>query len=115
MGELEALKQGLADFEHGLTDLWQPLKASEIPGQKWRERDNKLKQLVVKFQAIGVEESLLAGIQLALKMRVDTRGEFAQSTVVAAEEAYTAHISAKKESVDGFGSTISARAAAVVE
>ena len=99
----------------GLAELWQPLKAAEIPGQKWRDRDTGLRQLLAGFQVVGVEESLLAGIQVVLKMKVETRGEFALATVIAAEKAYTAYICAQKEAIDAFGSTDSVRGAAAAE
>jgi len=114
-GERVGLEKNRDDFAAGLVDLWQPLKASEFQGNRWRERDSKLAQLVKKFQCIGLEESLLAAIKTALKIKGDVRGEFALAAVTCAEEAYMKHIEVLRERVDAFGSEICSRATAVAE
>eukprot|EP00493_Phyllostaurus_siculus_P003935 UN03952 len=73
------------EFEAGITDLWSPLKASELQGNKWRERERLLAKLSEKLQCIGVEQSLQKALLVALKINVTSRGEFAQSTVSYAE------------------------------
>jgi len=103
------------EFEAGLTELWSPLKASELAGRQWRERDKLLAKLLEKLKYIGVEQSLQTGLLVALKTNVTQRGEFAQSTVSYAEEAYLKHMAALKERVDNFGEEVSARTAAVAE
>jgi len=91
------------------------LKASELQGNKWREREKLLAKLSEKLQCIGVEQSLQKALLVALKINVTSRGEFAQSTVSYAEEAYLKHIAALKEKIDNFGEEVSARTAAVAE
>jgi len=114
-GERQSMQKTREDFEAGITDLWSPLKASELKGHRWREREKLLAKLSEKLQCIGVEQSLQKALIVALKINVTSRGEFAQSTVSYAEEAYLKHIAALKETFDNFGEEVSARTAAVAE
>lgn len=113
--ERQSMQKTREEFEAGLTELWSPLKASELQGRQWRERDKLLAKLLEKLKCIGVEQSLQTGLLAALKINVSQRGEFAQSTVSYAEEAYLKHTAALKERVDNFGEEVSARSAAVAD
>ena len=84
--DLESRKGYMADYEAGRTDMW--------------------------FQATGVESSLVAAVQVPLRMNVDASREFAQAAVTGVEEAYKDHIETLEEKFD-FGSDISAPSAGV--
>jgi len=112
--ERQELEKTREDFASVRTELWEPLKASELQ-KSWQERNRKVKQLMEKFQAIGVEPSLLEAAAMALKMKADARGEFALVAVACAEEAYAKHMEALTQRVDNFGAELSTRAAAVTE
>merc|ERR1719148_414761 len=107
--ERQELEKTREDFASGLTELWEPLKASAF-GSRWQERNRKVTQLMGKFQAIGVEPSLLEAAAMALKMKADARGEFALVAVACAEEAYAKHTEALAQRVDNFGAELSTRA-----
>merc|ERR1719410_2323241 len=114
-GEKQEMQKKHDDFAAGLTELFQPLKAYDIPGNKWRERNQKVEKLAKKFQEAGAEESLVAAVQAVMKIKGDARGEFAQAAIEHAEERYTAHIEELKGNIDDFGAEISKRATAVSE
>lgn len=114
-GERQSLQETREDFEAGITDLWSPLKASELQGKQWRERERLLVKLSDKLRDMGVEQSLQTALLVALKINVTLRGEFAQSTVSYAEEAYLKHIASLKERIENFGEEVSARTAAVAK
>lgn len=112
-GERQALEQTRDDFVAGLEGLWAPLKASV---KDWRQRNSMLGKLAEKLKQIGVEESLLAALQVALKTPVSSRSEFALTAVASAEDAYAKHIDVLKERVASFAEQeMSARTAAVTD
>merc|ERR1719410_3076975 len=102
-GRRASLEADLKNWQDGYAEMWSPLKASELVGAGWRKRDKLLAQLADKLNEIDTETSLLAGLQVALKMNVKTRGNFAQATIVFAEDAYTKHVDILKERVEKFG------------
>jgi len=111
--ERQALEQTRDDFIAGLEGLWAPLKAS---GKDWRLRNSMLGKLTEKLKQIGVEESLLAALQVAFKTAASARSEFALTAIAAAEEAYAKHIDVLKERVTCFAEQeMSARTAAVTD
>jgi len=114
-GERQSMQNTREEFEAGITELWSPLKASELQGRQWREREKLLAKLSEKLQCVGVEQSLQKALLVALKINVTQRGEFAQSTVSYAEEAYLKHVADLKERFDNFGEEVSTRTAAVAE
>merc|ERR1712242_445405 len=114
-GSRASLEVNLKNWQDGYAEMWSPLKASELAGASWRKRDKLLAQLADKLNEIGTETSLLAGLQVALKMNVKTRSDFAQATIACAEDAYAKHVDILKERVDNFGAEISASSAEVAE
>jgi chromosome segregation ATPase len=113
--ERRALDKDIEEHVTGLTELWSPLKTSEWEGKHWRTRNKILARLVEMLEKIGVEPSLLAALPVALKIKADARGKFAQATVASAEEAYTKHIDHLKKRVDNFAEEITTRAATVAQ
>lgn len=108
-----ALERDRDDFVTGLAELFAPLKNSELAGTQWRARDKLMARLLEKLKVIGVAEALMQGLPVALKMKVDTRSDFAKLTVTHGEELYTKHMQALTENVDNFGQTIMNYAKAV--
>jgi len=106
-----AMEKDHADFVQGLTDLWAPLKNSEIT--QWRARDKFLQRLADKLKVVGVPEALMQALPVALKIKVDTRSEFGKLTVAHGEELYSKHVDALKEKLDNFGQELQSRAEAV--
>jgi len=90
--ERQALLRARDEHETGLAELWPPLKASELDGPRWREREKLLKVLMERMAQMGIDKSLLAALPVALKVREDQRRKFGQVVVERAEEVYAAHI-----------------------
>jgi len=84
IGEQEA-------FQTLLNDIWEPLKACQFSGQQWRKRDRFCSDLIEKLSPLGIEESLIEALQVALKMKIDQRSEFAQKALASAEDAFEKH------------------------
>lgn len=111
--EKQTMEKVRDDFVNGLTELWEPLKASNL---QWRQRDKKLAKLAEKMQVSGAEPSLLAALPVALKIKAESRPEFAQATVAHAEDIYMKHVEVLKAKVDNFrGAQDSASATADAE
>jgi len=107
------LEKARDDFAAGLTELWEPLKNSEISGKQWREREKMLARLAENMKLAGIEPSLLAALPVALKIKMEARSPFAQITLTHAEELYLQHVEVMKQKVDSFGDEVSARAKAL--
>lgn len=78
-------------FQTVLNDIWEPLKACKFSPQAWRKRDKSLSDLIEKLRPLAFEASLIEAIQVALKIKVDQRSDFAQKALASAEDAFDKH------------------------
>jgi len=113
--EKQAGEKDRDEYAAGLAELWVPLKNGEIAGKQWREREKMLGRLESKMKVAGAHPSLLAALPVALKLKPDARSDFAQATVVHAEELYSQHLELLKQRVEQLAAQVSARAASVTE
>lgn len=88
-------------FQKLLDDMWQPLKSGAFPGAQWRKRDKVLAELMEKLKPLGLDESLVEALLVALKLRLDQRTAFAQKAFDCAEGAFEKHKAALAERVAG--------------
>jgi len=112
-GERLALEKDRDEFVADIETLWTPLKNSEIASKDWRARDKLITRLGQQLKRVGVAESLLKAVPVALKTKAGERSEFANTTVAHAEELYGKHIEALKGRVESFGAEEARRAEAV--
>lgn len=103
------------EFQKVLDEMWQPLKAASFTGGAWRKRDKVIHELMEKCKPLGLDESLMAGLLAALKLKLDHRTVFAQRALDYAEERFQKHTVSLAEKVAGTASEEEAREKTVIE
>jgi len=88
VGKKKVEAKEIESKKEDLTAVWEPLKASSILPQQWRERNKKIASLLADFESCGVPESLCAAVGIAFKTKAEERGAFAIASIEAAEKAY---------------------------
>lgn len=78
-------------FQTVLTEMWEPLKACKFLSQQWRKRDKCITDMVEKLAPLSLDASLVEGLQVALKLKLDQRSAFAQRALSFTEDAFEQH------------------------
>jgi len=78
-------------FQKVMDEMWTPLKTCTFTGQQWRKRDKFCTDLFEKLTPLNLEESLVEGLMVALKLKLEQRSAFAEKAMACAEEVFEKH------------------------
>lgn len=88
-------------FQKVMEEIWQPLKTCAISGQQWRKKEKLNIELFEKLAPLNLEESLVEGLMVALKLKIEQRSAFAQRAIACAEEVFEKHTALLAERIAG--------------
>jgi len=69
------------EHESLVKEAWEPLKAGEVTGKQWREKNRMIARVMTVMEQIGIEESLRSSLPMALKSQLKERGDFANKAI----------------------------------
>jgi len=102
-GERACAEVEREEYEGVLQDTLARLRDGVVSSRQRREHEKLLKLLLDTLCGLGVNRSLLDALRVALKLKVEARGAFANLAVTSADEALQKHIASLSEKVDSMG------------
>jgi len=102
-GERACAEVEREEYEGILQDTLARLREGVVSSQQRREYEKLLKLLLDTLCGLGVDPSLLAALRVALKMKAETRGAFANLAVTSADEVLKKHIGLLSDKVESMG------------
>jgi len=88
-------------FQKVMEEMWQPLRTCSFTGQQWRKRDKVCTDLFEKLAPLSLEESLVEALEVALKLKLEQRSDFALKAFASADEVFDKHTATLAERIAG--------------
>lgn len=102
-GERACAEVEREEYEGVLQDTLARLREGVVSSRQRREHEKLLKLLLDTLCGLGVDQSLLDALRVALKTKAEARGVFANLAVSSADEALQKHIALLSDKVDSMG------------